>query len=113
LLCKITDPDGAPLALAGLRSTWHDPTGNALPLRSCTIVTTTPNELMASIHSRMPVILPREAWDLWLDTATDAAELTALLRPYSGNLMAWRVSTLVNNPTNDGRALIEASLADA
>jgi putative SOS response-associated peptidase YedK len=108
----VTASDGGPLALAGLRATWHDPSGKSARLRSCTIVTTTPNEMMASIHSRMPVILSPEGWELWLDPATDPAELKGLLRPYAGDLIARPVSTLVNNPANDGRALIEPVAVD-
>lgn len=109
----ITAAGGAPLALAGLRATWHDPSGTASPLRSCTIVTTTPNELMSAIHNRMPVILSAKAWDLWLDPSTDPSELQGLFQPYAGELMAWPVSTLVNNPANDGRVLIEPVALDA
>ena len=103
----ITAVDGAPLALAGLRATWHDPSGKSGPLRSCAIVTTTPNELMVSIHNRMPVVLAPDTWDLWLDPSTDPAELQGSLRPFAGGLIARRVSTLVNRPANDGPALIE------
>jgi putative SOS response-associated peptidase YedK len=108
----ITAADGGPLALAGLRATWHDPLGRSALLRSCTIVTTTPNDLMAEIHNRMPVILPREAWGLWLGAATDVAELQALLGPFAGDLIARPVSTLVNNPRSDGPELIQAVAGD-
>lgn len=103
----VTGADGAPLALAGLRATWHDPAGTSAPVRSCAIATTTPNALMAPIHSRMPVVIPSEAWELWLDASTDPAELPGLLRPYAGELVARPVSTLVNSPANDGKALID------
>jgi putative SOS response-associated peptidase YedK len=103
----ITAAEGGPLALAGLRATWHDPSGKSQPLRSFTIATTTPNDLMAAIHSRMPVILSPESLELWLDPSTDPAELQGLLRPFAGELIAGPVSTLVNSPANDGPALIE------
>jgi putative SOS response-associated peptidase YedK len=96
----------APMALAGLRATWHDPSGKSEPVHSCTIVTTTPNDLMVSIHARMPVILWPESWQLWLDPSTDPTELQALLRPFAGELIAKPVSTLVNNPVHDGPELI-------
>jgi putative SOS response-associated peptidase YedK len=97
---------GGPLALAGLRATWHDPSGKSEPLRSCTIATTTPNELMAAIHNRMPVVLAPETWELWLDPSTAPGELQGLLRPFAGELVARPVSTLVNNPANNGPELI-------
>jgi putative SOS response-associated peptidase YedK len=102
----VTADDGAPIALAGLRATWHDPSERSEPVRSCTVVTTTPNDLMVSIHNRMPVILSPETWLLWLDPSTNPTELQALLRPFAGELIAKPVSTLVNNPANDGPELI-------
>jgi len=100
--------DGAPLALAGLWSSWKDPLSEEW-LRSCSIVTTTPNELMARIHDRMPLILAPEAWELWLDPALDdVAELRGLLVPSpAADLEAYPVSTLVNSTRNEGAALIE------
>jgi putative SOS response-associated peptidase YedK len=109
----ITAADGAPLALAGLRASWHDPSGKVPPLRSCTIATTTPNDLMAAIHNRMSAILSPQAWELWLDPGTDPAELQALLQPFAGGLIARPVSTLVNSPANDGSALIDPVAIDA
>jgi putative SOS response-associated peptidase YedK len=102
----ITAANGAPIALAGLRATWHDPSGKSEPVHSCTIVTTTPNDVMVSIHTRMPVILSPETWQLWLDPSTDPTELQALLRPFVGELVARPVSTLVHNPVHDGPELI-------
>ena len=109
----ITAADGAPLALAGLRATWHDPSGKLEPLRSCTISTTTPNALIRTIHNRMPVVLAPGTWELWLDPSTARGELQALLRPFAGELVARPVSTLVNNPANDGPALIDPVAIDA
>lgn len=97
---------GEPLALAGLWDVWGH--GDER-LRSCTILTTGPNELMAGLHDRMPVVLPPEAWDVWLDPGvTDVDLLTGLLRPCpSGLLEAWPVGTAVNSVRNDGPALVE------
>jgi putative SOS response-associated peptidase YedK len=96
-----------PFAFAGLWETWKPPTGE--PIHSCTIITTTPNSLMASIHDRMPVILPRKAEALWLDrTIEDSQKLLPLLTPYSAQEMeAYAVSALVNSPRNDTPACIE------
>jgi putative SOS response-associated peptidase YedK len=109
----ITTADGAPISLAGLRATWHDPSGKSAPLRSFTIVTTTPNDLMAAIHNRMPVVLAPETWQLWLDPLTAPGELQGLLRPFAGELVARPVSTLVNNPSNNGPELIAPTATEA
>jgi putative SOS response-associated peptidase YedK len=103
----IHDPDDVPLTLAGL---WtgrrNDDTGEWL--RTFTIVTTRPNGFMASIHDRMPVVIPRDAWTTWLDPATgDPGELRALLEPREDVVLAAHpVATLVNNVRNDGPQLI-------
>ncbi len=113
----ITAADGSALAFAGLWSAWRDraagrasdgdETPEAPPLLSCTIATTTPNEVMATIHNRMPVILPPDAWNRWLDPTADPGELLALLRPFAGRLVATPVAPLVNSPRNQGPRLIE------
>ncbi len=98
--------DGQPLALAGIWSSWKEPeTGEWL--RSCAIVTTTPNPLMARIHDRMPVVLPASAWERWLDpTFDDIGELRDLLVPWAdGALEAYPISTLVNDPKHEGADL--------
>jgi len=99
--------DGAPLALAGVWSAWRDPLSEEW-LRSCAIVTTTPNELMARIHDRMPVILAPKDWELWLDPGLDdMAELRGLLVPApADDLEAYPVSTLVNATRNEGADLL-------
>lgn len=86
---------------AGLWDTWNAPTGELI--NSCTIITTTPNELMEPLHNRMPVIMPRELEQIWLDQGiTDQEMLKDLLKPYPAELMkAYEVSTLVNSPHND------------
>lgn len=96
-----------PFAFAGLWETWYDPAGNFVP--SCTIITTTPNKLMAPIHNRMPVILPPEQYETWLNPqAQNRAELEALLQPYPAEAMTYHpVSTTVNSPANDGPACVE------
>lgn len=106
--------DQQPLALAGLWETWHDKGAGAGEdkgerLWSCTILTTTPNKLMAAIHDRMPVILPPESWDAWLDPAnTDADELAKLLVPAPDDLlMAWPVDSAVGNVRNNRPELVE------
>lgn len=101
--------DGEPLAFAGIWSLWRGPDKDQEPLRSLSIVTTSPNELMATIHDRMPVILPDERWATWLDRDNhDLDALTGLLVPLpDGLLTATPVSTLVNNVRNNGPELLE------
>jgi putative SOS response-associated peptidase YedK len=90
-----------PFAFAGLWDEWNSPDGSQV--RSCTIVTIEPNELMAPIHNRMPVILPHDAYAQWIDPAVRTPDsLGALIKPYPAEEMAaYPVSTLVNNPKND------------
>ena len=105
---RIHDPADRPLALAGLWTGRQDPESGQWR-RTFTIVTTRPNELMASIHNRMPVILPPEAWARWLDPApAPPDELRAMLEPRDDlALDAYPVVALVNNVRNDGPALLE------
>ena len=92
---------GGPFAFAGLYDVWESP---AETVTSCTIITTEPNELMASIHNRMPVILGKKEADLWLqDGERDADALLALLKPYPAERMeAYAVSKSVNSPRFNG-----------
>ena len=97
-----------PFAFAGLWSVWRDPDGNRIP--SCAIITTTANDLLRPVHDRMPVVLPRELEDLWLDRSIDdPGALGSVLTPYLDDAMeAYEVSTLVNSAANDGPEVIEA-----
>jgi putative SOS response-associated peptidase YedK len=80
--------DGKPLALAGLWERWKEPDSGLQPIYTFTIITGPPNEVVAPIHNRMPVILPRSAWSLWLgEEEADADELLRLLRPLPSELM--------------------------
>ena len=112
--------DGEPLAFAGLWEVWKVPDdspddvkdvgGDDGWVRSCVIVTTTPNDLMAPIHNRMPVILPESAWEQWLDPEEhDVDALAKLLVPAPDALFeAYPVSTNVNNARNNGPELARA-----
>ncbi len=97
-----------PFAFAGLWELWRP---DDTPILSCTIITTEPNALLASIHNRMPVILSPGDYALWLDPAEQKpAALNHLLTPYPANLMtAYPVSRLVNSPANDTPACIVPS----
>lgn len=97
--------DGAPIGFAGLWETWKD-RGSGEEITSCTIITCPPNELMAELHNRMPVILDPADYDLWLDAQHPAG--IELLRPCPADwLEAVPVSTRVNSPRNDDATIIE------
>jgi putative SOS response-associated peptidase YedK len=92
---------GKPFGFAGLYEFWKSPEGGELT--TCTIITTEPNELMKPIHERMPVIIPREDQDVWLDPKSeDRTHLLDLLKPYPADEMeAYPVSKAVNSPGNN------------
>jgi putative SOS response-associated peptidase YedK len=125
----IRHPEGEPLAIAGLWEVWRGPkkppktaegeegqagsgTADEAPaeesLRSCTIITTSPNEPMAKLHDRMPVLLPASAWDEWLNPDNDDLEtLGKLLVPAPPEVITtYPVSTQVNSVRNKGPELI-------
>jgi putative SOS response-associated peptidase YedK len=104
--------DGQPMALAGLWAGWHDPAIDAVR-RTFTIVTTSPNEALADLHDRMPVVISKEAWARWLaPSPADPGELLGLLVPNeSVELRVQAVSRLVNDVRQDGPALIEPLIA--
>ena len=104
---RIVRRDGRPLALAGLWAGWKDPAGDVVR-RTFTIVTTTPNEAIAGLHDRMPVIVAEEAWARWLDPApADPGELLGLLVPSEEvDLDVYAVVRDVNDVRRDGPELI-------
>lgn len=99
--------DYSVFAFAGLWEVWHSPEGDEI--RTATILTTEPNELMKSIHDRMPVILPREHYQVWLAPGDQKVDdLRRLMKPFDASRMAaYSVSTFVNNPANDTPETIE------
>ena len=102
---------GGPLAFAGLWEIWTGPNGEEL--ETATIVTTRANRALADIHERMPVVVPPEAFDLWLNcSAVDAETAAALIAPAPENLLeAYEVSTAVNRTANDSPQLVEPNTA--
>lgn len=97
---------GGPFAMAGLWERWRQE--GVEPLETCTILTTSPNRMMSSIHDRMPVVLTDEGVDAWLDPSTPLEHLGVLFTPVEDSLLhATRVSRKVNSPANDGPELIQ------
>ncbi len=99
--------EGRPFALAGLWEQWCGEDGSEL--ETCAILTTSPNEMAAKIHPRMPVIIAPGDYGRWMDPANEKpGTLEPLLRPYpAGEMEAHTVSRHVNNPRNDEPACIE------
>ena len=104
----IVPQEGGIFAFAGLWERWRNPADGSI-LRSFTIVTGLPNPLCRPIHERMPVILPKPAWPLWLGEAEASLdELLALLIPYPAELMrAYPIGKAVGNVKNDEPGLLE------
>jgi putative SOS response-associated peptidase YedK len=91
--------DGAPFGIAGIWESWKQP-GTGELVRTFCVITTTANELLAEIHNRMPVILPREAYARWL--ANIEPDPRDLLVPFpAAEMRMWPISTRVNKPEND------------
>ena len=89
--------DKEPFAFAGLWERWR---GGGKTIDSFAIITGEPNELVAPIHDRMPVILPPECHNAWMRST--ALEAVSMLVPYPADwMMAYQISTLVNSPKND------------
>lgn len=101
--------DDGLFALAGLWDRWKSPDGK--PIESCTILTTDANSLLKDIHNRMPVILNRDHYDLWLDPGvSDPAQIADLSKPFDARLMrVYPVSSIVNKVANDGPECAEES----
>lgn len=97
-----------PFAFAGLWQRWHRA---ETVIESCTIITTGANELVAALHDRMPVILDRQQFALWLDPEIDDPHtIEPLLVPYpADSMIAYPVRTVVNSPRFDGPECIEAA----
>ena len=105
------DGRASPLAFAGLWETWIGPNGEEVD--TAAIVTTAANRTLAPIHERMPVFVPREAFDLWLDcTNVDAHVASTLITPAAEDLLeAYEISSAVNRVANDSPELIAPAAA--
>jgi len=102
---RIQMTDGSPFAMAGIWERWISPDGKII--QSFSIITTSPNETVATIHDRMPVILPTEDEQKWLGK-TSETELLDLLKPYpAGKMTTYPISKLVNSTKNDSPEILE------
>lgn len=98
-----------PFTIAGLWDSWKDPQGEEI--RTFTIITTEPNEVLQPIHNRMPVIMKPDDEEAWLDPKADPKHLLKALAPYPAQGMeAYPVSKLINNPRHDSRKCIEPAV---
>jgi putative SOS response-associated peptidase YedK len=95
------------MIMAGLWDFWKDSEGKWL--RSCSIITTDVNELIAPLHNRMPAVLEADAWPAWLgEEKATSGELKEMLKPYASDRMAmWPVDRKVGNVRNEDPQLAE------
>jgi putative SOS response-associated peptidase YedK len=93
--------NAAMFAFAGIWDRWKDPSGNWL--KTCSILTTTPNAVTSPVHDRMPVILDPDSYDLWLDPGMqDTVAASEMLKPYGAQFMrCYPISTRINHVAND------------
>jgi putative SOS response-associated peptidase YedK len=105
--------DDSIFAFAGLWETWKNPAGQLV--ETCSIITTTPNSLLQDVHDRMPVILPDDTYDLWLDPGFQKADAVSdLLKPFDPALMRrYEVSSRVNLVKNNDGACAEPLVQEA
>lgn len=104
----VTAADGGLLAFAGLWSAWGGPDRDE-PLRTCAILTTAANQTLTPLHDRMPVVLPSDVWDEWLDADhPDPRALRRLLVPAPDDALTFHaVSQEANSPRNDHPGLLD------
>ena len=96
--------DESSFAFAGVWDSWRN---RDLTIVSCAIITTEPNELVAELHDRMPVILQPDEYDVWLNRRTDRVQLRKLLHALpASELKMHSVSTAINHPENDSADLL-------
>ena len=103
--------DGLPLAMAGVWEVWRG--ADDVLVRTCAVITTTANAMVAPVHDRMPAILEIAEYEPWLDRGADGRDALALVRPAPEDLLVRHpVSTRVNNVRHDGPELIEPGSAE-
>ncbi len=100
---KVSDQDLMPIA--GIYDYWYTDHGYAIV--SFAIITTEPNSTLEPIHDRMPVILHKDQIEEWLDIDTNRENVSSIMRPYEGDMVAYAVSSYVNNPSNKSEQCME------
>lgn len=94
--------NGGLFGMAGLWESWHSPEGRTI--ESCSIITTEPNTIVAPIHNRMPVIIPKQSSGVWLSLKGNSQSLQEYLKPFSPlKMTAYPVSSMVNSSKNEGK----------
>jgi putative SOS response-associated peptidase YedK len=101
----LTPRDGEPLAMAGLYEVWAPPEGGDR-LWTCTVITTDAADELGHIHDRTPLVVPRDAWERWLDPELEDPGEDVLVPGVSGRLDAWPVGPAVGNVRNNGPELV-------
>jgi putative SOS response-associated peptidase YedK len=102
---RIIRKNRQPFAMAGIWEEWNDPEGQVV--QTFSILTTEPNDLMAKLHNRMPVILSAGDEQKWLQETAENV-LTGLLTPFPAfEMLAYPISRLVNSPANDNPSILE------
>lgn len=97
--------NGSLFAMAGIWESWLSPEGQKI--ESCAIITTAANTIVAKLHDRMPVILPKDCYGLWLDSNREGFSFPEYMRPYDPfKMTAYPVSSMVNNVKNEGEGCI-------
>lgn len=101
---------GKPFGFAGIYSRWTSDKGESID--TCSIITTSANELIETVHDRMPVIISKESMESWLDTdMTDEGILSSMLKPYpSEEMELYQISKMVNDPKHNSPDLLEPVL---
>jgi len=97
--------NGGLFGMAGIWESWQNPKGETI--ESCAIITTDANTIVAKLHDRMPVILPKDCYGLWLDSARQDFSFREYMRPYDPfKMVAYPVSSMVNDVKNEGEGCI-------
>ncbi|MCJ7602277.1 MAG: SOS response-associated peptidase [Desulfobulbaceae bacterium] len=103
--------DSGLFAMAGIWESWKSSDGKVI--ESCAIITTTANGIVGKIHDRMPVIIPKESYGLWIDPARNGHPFREYLQPCSPfKMTAYPVSGMVNNPKNEGPGCMKKVAAE-
>jgi len=103
---RITLADESLFTFAGLWESWKAEDGR--DVRTFTIITTEPNELMKPIHNRMPVMLTPDNERVWISDES-LEDVIHLLQPYDEKEMnAYPVTKKVNSPKNNDRSVMES-----